>query len=342
MNGASKNSQTHPGVSPVPPVTSLSTSLQPLPRPLGLPPYHYSLAAHCPELAAKIEHAGKMVFHVLGDSGGIQDGRFQNFVAARMIADLSPGYEEAPAFCYHVGDVVYTTGRRVNYYEQFYRPYFHYPAPIFSIPGNHDGELKESTLGHTLEGWTACFMQPVPVVDPISQDAPRQGLNLPNVYWTLVTPFAVIVGLYTNVPEHGSIDSLQQQWLNHEFATAPRDRALILALHHPIYSFDDGHGGSSRMADVLENAIRETGRVPNLVLSGHVHAYQRIEQTIAPDVATPFDCHGQRRLSQSPPYLRGTRRRGLGYRCGLAAQRRGLLGISEADGGRGNHHRWHG
>jgi hypothetical protein len=38
----------------------------------------------------------------------------------------------------------------------------------------------------------------------------------------------------------------------------------------------------------LENAIRDTGRVPNLVLSGHVHDYQRIEQTIAPGGPTPF------------------------------------------------------
>jgi hypothetical protein len=42
------------------------------------------------------------------------------------------------------------------------------------------------------------------------------------------------------------------------------------------------------MADALENAIRDTGRVPNLVLSGHVHNYQRIEQTIAEDGPTPF------------------------------------------------------
>ena len=94
--------------------------------------------------------------------------------------------------------------------------------------------------------------------------------------------------MYTNVPEHGSIDSTQQQWVTNEFATAPTDRALILALHHPIYSFDAYHSGSSKMADVLENAIRDTGRVPNLVLSGHVHDYQRIEQTIAPDGPTPF------------------------------------------------------
>ena len=61
-----------------------------------------------------------------------------------------------------------------------------------------------------------------------------------------------------------------------------------MALHHPIYSFDVFHSGSSKMADVLENAIRDTGRVPNLVLSGHVHDYQRIEQQIAPHGPTPF------------------------------------------------------
>jgi hypothetical protein len=43
------------------------------------------------------------------------------------------------------------------------------------------------------------------------------------------------------------------------------------------------------MADVLENAIRDTGRVPNLVMSGHVHDYQRIEQVIAgKGTPTPF------------------------------------------------------
>jgi 3',5'-cyclic AMP phosphodiesterase CpdA len=95
--------------------------------------------------------------------------------------------------------------------------------------------------------------------------------------------------MYTNVPEGGSIDSTQQQWITNEFATAPTDRALILALHHPIYSFDAYHSGSSKMADVLENAIRDTGRVPNLVLSGHVHDYQRIEQNIDGDEnPTPF------------------------------------------------------
>src|SRR5205823_3267382 len=84
------------------------------------------------------------------------------------------------------------------------------------------------------------------------------------------------------------IDSIQQQWFTHELNTAPADKALIVALHHPIYSFDDHHSGSSRMADVLSQAINDSRRVPNLVLAAHVHNYQRIERPIAGDKPTPF------------------------------------------------------
>jgi hypothetical protein len=94
--------------------------------------------------------------------------------------------------------------------------------------------------------------------------------------------------MYTNVPEGGSIDSVQQQWLTNEFATAPEDKALILALHHPVYSFDDHHSGSPAMADAVQHAINDSRRVPNLVLTAHVHNYQRIERKIADKSVTPF------------------------------------------------------
>jgi hypothetical protein len=285
---SSRNSQAHPGVSPLSAQRHRNTGYQPLPAPLGLPPYHFSLPDHCPEISNNIQTANKMVFHVLGDTGGVQDGEFQSNVADQMIAALSTAGPDTPQFCYHVGDLVYFTGLRDDYYQQFYEPYAHYDPPIFAIPGNHDGEVDDPTAQTSLDGWVAYFMQANPDVDPIAKDAPRVGLNLPNVYWTLETPFATFVGLYTNVPEGGSIDSVQQQWLTNEFATAPTDRALIFSLHHPIYSFDVYHSGSSRMADVLENAIRDTGRVPNLVLSGHVHDYQRIEKAISPNGPTPF------------------------------------------------------
>ena len=286
------NSQMHPGVSPLNPLTHRNTGFQPLPRPLGVAPYHYALGDHFAPLAEQISGSGKMIFDVLGDSGGVQDGEFQSNVADQMVVALAKAGKNAPLFCYHVGDVVYFTGLHDDYYAQFYAPYEQYTPPIFAIPGNHDGEVDDPTVQTSLDGWVDDFMQANPDVDPISKDAPRVGLNLPNPYWTLLTPLATFVGMYTNVPEGGSIDSIQQQWLTNEFATAPDDLPLILALHHPIYSFDVFHSGSSKMADALENAIRDTGRVPNLVLSGHVHDYQRIEQTIAPDGPTPFIVSG--------------------------------------------------
>jgi hypothetical protein len=281
-----KHSQAHPGVSPLHPVTHRNISFQPLPRPLDLPPYHYDLSEHFPDIAKNIGKS--MTFHVVGDTGGVQDGEFQNNVAAQMIDHLTNGKGATPLFCYHVGDVVYFTGMRDDYYAQFYEPYAHYDVPIFAIPGNHDGEVDDPSVQTSLDGWVDYFMQAHPDVDPISKDAPRVQMNLPNVYWTLITPLATIVGMYTNVPEGGSVDSVQQQWVTNEFATAPTDRAFVLALHHPIYSFDVYHSGSSKMADVVENAIRDTGRVPNLILTGHVHDYQRIEQAIANDGPTPF------------------------------------------------------
>lgn len=286
------NSQAHPGVAGLNPLTHRNTGFQPLPKPLGFAPYHYALTDHFATMAQHISDAGKMIFDVLGDSGGVKDAEFQSHVADQMVAALNKSGGKTPYFCYHVGDVVYFTGAHDDYYSQFYEAYEQYTPPIFAIPGNHDGEVDDPSAQTSLDGWVAYFMQANPDVDPISKDAPRVGLNLPNPYWTLITPLATFIGMYTNVPEHGSIDSVQQQWLTNEFATAPTDRALILALHHPIYSFDVFHSGSSKMADALENAIRDTGRVPNLVLSGHVHDYQRIEKTISPDGPTPFIVSG--------------------------------------------------
>jgi Calcineurin-like phosphoesterase len=282
------NSQAHGGVSPLNQLAHRNTGYQPLPKPLGLPPYHYALSDHFQDVAKHISDSAKLVCDVLGDSGGVQDGEFQSNVADEMIKALGTAGANTPHFCYHVGDVVYFTGEHDEYYAQFYEPYERYTPPIFAIPGNHDGEVDDPTAQTSLDGWVDYFMQANPDVDPISKDAPRVGLNLPNPYWTLITPLATFVGMYTNVPEGGSIDSNQQQWLTNEFATAPKNLPLILALHHPIYSFDVFHSGSSKMADGLENAIRDTGRVPNLVLAGHVHDYQRIEKEIAPDGPTPF------------------------------------------------------
>jgi acid phosphatase type 7 len=101
----------------------------------------------------------------------------------------------------------------------------------------------------------------------------------PNVYWTLTTPFATIVGLYTNVPEHGYVGDDQKKWFAGEIAAAAKDRALIVATHHPIYSADAFHGSSPNIGDVLNAGFEEAGRTADLVLTGHVHNYQRLTET---------------------------------------------------------------
>jgi hypothetical protein len=51
---------------------------------------------------------------------------------------------------------------------------------------------------------------------------------------------------------------------------------------------DNFHSGTARMADAVQNAINDSRRVPNMVLTAHVHNYQRIERPVAGDGKTPF------------------------------------------------------
>ncbi|MGC2111555.1 MAG: metallophosphoesterase [Candidatus Korobacteraceae bacterium] len=278
--------QAHPGVHPLLPLAS-KQKFQPLPDPLGQPPYHYELEAVLPGITAQATQQGHLVFHCVGDTGGINNPVFQTAVAEAMKADLELPAASVPSFFYHLGDVVYFNGQVTDYYSQFYDPYNHYTVPIISIPGNHDGDPINSSQV-SLDGWVRYFMQPDAHVNPESGDAPRATMSQPFVYFTLDCPFVTIVGMYTNVPEGGSIDSVQQQWLTNEFATAPEDKALIVALHHPIYSFDAYHSGSARMADAVQHAINDSRRVPNMVFTAHVHNYQRFERDLVSDSATPF------------------------------------------------------
>jgi hypothetical protein len=277
--------QAHPGVHPL--SAHSDTKFEPLPDPLGLPPYHYNLETAIPGISTAAKDLGHLVFHTVGDTGGIKNGDYQAMVAGQMKEDLTQPDNKRPQFFYHLGDVVYYNGEVADYYDQFYQPYDHYGAPILAIAGNHDGDPADSAQT-PLDGWVRYFMTPDAHVDPISGDAARVTLALPNVYYTLNCPFATIVGLYTNVPEGGSVDSVQQQWFTNELHTAPDNKALIVALHHPIYSFDDHHSGSPAMADVLDRAINDSRRVPNLVLTAHVHNYQRIERNILENAVTPF------------------------------------------------------
>ncbi len=87
--------------------------------------------------------------------------------------------------------------------------------------------------------------------------------------------------MYSNCPEGGQLSSTQIAWFESELKAAPTDRALIVAVHHPIYSAYGNKPGSQHLKDVLESACEAAQRAPHLVLTGHVHNYQRFTGTLA-------------------------------------------------------------
>ena len=245
---------------------------RPLPPPTGLAPYRLTLESVLPpDRIQQINNAGRLVFHATGDTGGIQDGTPQRIVAMHMVTDL---HTTNAAFFYHLGDVVYYNGEAARYYAQFYDPYLQYDAPILAIPGNHDGDALPGG-DPSLAPFVENFCAQTPHITPEAGDAQRHAMTQPNVYWTLQAPYATIIGLYTNVPEGGQLDNDQVAWFHAEMQAAPQDKALIVVMHHPIYSFDTFHSGSVYMGRILDEAISGTQRVPDIVLAGHVHNYQR-------------------------------------------------------------------
>jgi hypothetical protein len=263
-----------------------------LPPPTGKPPYHLSLDDVLPEEQMDlIRKSGRIVFHVAGDTGGVKMPEPQQIVAMQMENQFRlPNPADRPAFFYHLGDVVYYYGEAKEYFPQFYDPYVHYPAPIFSIPGNHDGDRMDDSVP-SLDAWMRNFCAATPETTREAGETTRDAMTQPNPYWTLETPFVNFIGMYTNSPEGGMIDNAQMQWLVSELANAPQDRALILAAHHPCYSADSHHSGSRYMLQVIDAAIKQSNRIPDLVFAGHVHNYQRFTRKYE-NHEIPYIVHG--------------------------------------------------
>jgi len=262
---------------------------EPLPPPTGPAPYRLPLS----KVLGNNLSATKMVFHILGDSGGVVDGTPQIRVAEKLTDQLEDGLdEEKPLFLYHLGDVVYFNGEWASYYAQYFNPYAHYLAPIFAIPGNHDGSVNPTDSNSGIQTFVKVFCDTAPRRLPIAQNVNRDTMIQPNVYWTLQTPLANIIGLYTNVSEsEGYVDDTQKAWFLSELKNAQTERgakALIVALHHPVYSVDRDHGASTVMRTLLDTAFSSTGIAPDLVLTGHVHNYQRFTRTFPTGSQAPY------------------------------------------------------
>ena len=257
---------------------------QPLPPPNSKPPFRFDLTQLLHDDAVtRIAQAGKLVFHSTGDTGD-ERGKQMDFVAAMLTQDYDDSPEgEAPAFFYHLGDVVYFAGDIDGYGENFYETYAEYPGLIVSIPGNHDCQPDDPQDGPVdpnkkpLDGWVQNFMSKDPTkLGSLKTTSSRTQMDLPNVYWTFTTPLATIIGLFSNVSEtEAALHQDQVDWFKGELKAADAKKALIVAIHHPPYSGDTEHSGSSVAEQVLFESFAAAGRYPHLILSGHVHNYQR-------------------------------------------------------------------
>ena len=152
--------------------------------------------------SAAIEKAGQIVFHSVGDTGSVKGPETQSLVADKMVADFAdPSPADRPAFCFHLGDLVYSFGEAKYYYDQFYEPYRSYPAPIFAVAGNHDGLVYSGEGVPSLQAFLRNFVSPDPVKTPESGGLIRTAMTQPAVYFALDLPFVTIIGLYSNVLE---------------------------------------------------------------------------------------------------------------------------------------------
>lgn len=266
---------------------------RPLPAPWNDPPFRLDLAdvlKGSSFVEQFPQHPDTLVFQLSGDTGSApsQDNRNQLNVVDGMESQFGNDPIYNPAFFYSCGDCIYFNGEDAQYYAQFYEPYEHYPGPVFAVPGNHDGENLPGQS--SLAGFIRNFCAKKPEHLREASDIPRDAMTQPYVYWTLIAPFARFIGLYTNVEPGGDIDAAQTKWLTGELKAAAQDpdRAVILTMHHPIYSLDVFHSGSPHVQQPVMKAIEAAGRYPDLVVGGHVHNMQRFTLQIKGKEVVPY------------------------------------------------------
>ena len=272
-----------------------ATLLEPIPAPSGGATEPVLTLAQVlgdagPAAESTIQASGQIVFHAVGDTGNTSGPSTQSLVADKMVSDFDEADPaDVPSFFFHLGDVVYNFGEGEYYYDQFYEPYREYPAPIVAIAGNHDGGVYKTDPSPTLEAFLRNFCAPTPAVSTDAGGLSRTAQIQPGVFYTFDAPFVRILAIYSNVLEDPGVVSsegnpsspvsdIQLTYLTAALERAKSESyagAVIIAVHHPPYTYGSVHSGSPRMLQDLDQCATTAGFWPHAVISGHAHNYQR-------------------------------------------------------------------
>lgn len=184
---------------------------------------------------------------VIGDSGIGSDAQHD---VARELAGM------APDLALHTGDVVYHFGSLCEYQRGYFDPYedlLPY-VPIYPAIGNHeldtgDGApyLRIFDLPADSGGEERFYSFDYGPVHVVALDSERYHAGDPAAVET------------------------QRAWLEADLAAAARPWAIVL-LHRPLYTTSEGNDEPKLRADLAPIFARYG---VDLVLSGHVHAYER-------------------------------------------------------------------
>jgi hypothetical protein len=231
----------------------------------------------------------------------------------------------APAsFLLHLGNIVYkdedpmadprAQEQADMYNTQFYAQYRTYVRKIFAIPGNHDSDVNQFADGSPIIHFFRNFCALSTGASNDNRTDQRKTVNQPYLYWLFDTPLGYIICLYTNCVNGGQLDdpqveeNPQYQWLVEtlKYIKSVNDgKAVFLALHYPPYSGspnfaqrgDPNLGPTPRtppdrilqpLGEILQQAFRESGQYPDVVLSAHANLYQRITYTYSDGRQIPY------------------------------------------------------
>jgi hypothetical protein len=276
----------------------------PVPTPRGYPLLDLKTVVGDSPAGYRKDSTGESIaFDVIGDSGAPSQQKLDAFevkVTELMARDAAAS---PPAFLFHVGDVVYFYGEEDYYYSQFYEPFRAYPAPIFAIPGNHDGITYSDSMV-SLDAFQKAFCALKPDRWSGSGGILRSTMTQPGVYFTLDAPLVSVIGLYSNCGESfGWLDEQQLLFLYQELTRLKKLRknglpAVLLAIHHFPRWFPD-QNPKDPTSTAIDATCQKAGLWPDAVICGHAHLYQRVvRQDIGQDV--PYVLSGAGGYAISP------------------------------------------